>query len=195
MTEENIYTLREPQLGDVGRFARVLGQGATSNPDVLNELLNRDASEMDTSAVFGILLLAIADPQALENFYFALAHMWEHDPTEGMNIDEVPEEWDYEPSPALVEKGRMYSREEMWRSLTKRRKRLILKRYELEKIPFRRVKDMWHSISDKIDIKDFLATSAEQAGVSSGFSTTESKEDTDGPTEESNVSPLDVSRH
>lgn len=179
----DIYKLREPTIEDIGALAGVIGRGA-DDPDTLKGLFDGKMEDLDLGSLLSILMRAIADPQAREDFYFLLADMWTHDPTEGMSFEEPPEEWDYEPREDLVKRGQLISREEMWRSLTKRQKKRIVKRYAIGALSYRRLKDLWDSLSEVTDIKDFLNTSAEQAGVSSGSSTTVSSKSTAGQIEE-----------
>ncbi len=171
------YTLRAPTLEDIGSLAGVIARGAAGDSDLVTRILTGKVGAGEFGAV---LVRAIVDAQAREDFYFVLGDMWIHEPE---NLDEPPERWDYEPDPSLVERGQAYGREERWKTITRFNRKRVAKRYEVGALPASVLRSMWGSIRESVDISDFLSTASLQAEESSGESETESSDDMDGRTD------------
>lgn len=176
---ETKYVLREPNIKDCANFVGALASGV-EDYRIFEALATNDE---DGGAMQAALLLlfarTIANPSSRSDLLYVLSDLWQTDAGE---IDEVPEDWDYDPDPVLVSKGQLVGRDERWRSLTRKHRLRIAKRIKLDNLPAREVKKLYRAFADSAGLDDFLDSAKEFIKANSGASSTESKTDTDGQT-------------
>lgn len=185
MTFDPKYSVREPNIEDATNLIGALLRSAGG--DTLRAALNgfgQGASDEErqkaASEAFVMLLLdALSNPGTRDDLLFILGDVWQYDPGK---VDEPPDDFDYEADPAKVAAGQAIPRDQMWRSLsTKKRKRLV-KRYELGQLPLSALVDFVNAFKETVDLGDFLGSLKSFTPAADGSSTTPSPAATDGQT-------------
>jgi hypothetical protein len=180
------YAVREPTIEDATNLigAILRSAGADTLQSVMGDMSaaeDDDARNKKAGEGFVMLLLdALSNPGTRDDLLFILSDMWQYDPGK---VDDPPEDFDYDADPEKVAKGQAMSREQMWRALsTKKRKRLV-KRYELGQLPLSALIEFVNAFKETVNIADFLGSLKSLAPGDAGNSSTPSPDDTDGQTE------------
>lgn len=167
------HRLRPATIDDAAILSGVLSAGVGDSQ--FAELV---AKKNYQAAVALLASNAWSIPQNREDLMYLLAGMWEHD----VSVEEPHEDWDYDPDPKKVEEGQAISREERWRSISRKNRRRMVKRIELGKLPAKELQGFWNALKGSIDLKDFLDSLKPPSVDSSGGSSTESNAATGGET-------------
>lgn len=187
MTFDPKYSVREPNIEDATNLVGALLRSAGA--DTLRAALNgfnmgddEAARQKAASEGFVMLILdALSNPGTRDDLLFILADIWQYDPGK---VDDAPDDFDYEADPAKVASGQAIPRDQMWRSLsTKKRKRLV-KRYELGQLPLSALVDFVNAFKETVNLADFLGSLKSFTPGAAGNSTTPSPDATDGQTNE-----------
>lgn len=180
-TEKPKIEVKMPTFRDGMNFVGALAAGDAG--EMLGAL---DRGFNEAAFVFAIKS-ALRSPAAREEVLFVLADLWTR-PVSALEVDEPPEEWEYDPDPALVEAGKAVSREEQWRMFSKKSRRRIVKKLMLEEFPLTMIEDFADAFKRLPYVADFLASRETSRRGEDGSSETESPEDTDGETRRSTAS-------
>jgi hypothetical protein len=194
MSYDPKYAVREPNIEDATNLIGALlrSAGADTLKDVMSgfgDAPGEDATDEEKAAhtaarnrqaseAFVMLLLdALSNPGTRDDILFILADVWQYDPGK---VDKPHDDFDYEPDPAKVKAGQQIGRDEMWRSLsTKRRKRLV-KRSELGALPLGALAEFVKAFRETVDFSSFLASLNMLSPGEAGKSSTPSPDGTGG---------------
>lgn len=129
-----------------------------------------------------LLLDAMSNPGTRDDLLFILADLWQYEPPKS-EVDEPPDFWDYEADPELVAKGQAIPRDQRWRSVSRRNRKRLIKRYELGQLPLNALVEFINAFKDTVNIADFLGSLQSLTPGAAGSSPTPLRAVTDGPTE------------
>ena len=168
------FRVRSPKIRDAKNFV-----GALASADLGEDTLALVNDGNNQAAVVMAIKNAVATPLALDKMMYVLVDLWEYDPPDSVvNADEPPEEWDYDPPLSLVERGQAISREEQWRSFSRRHRVRLVKKLELEDEGLEAIEEFADAVQRLPYVKDFLERARRSAEDDSGGSTTGSNNDT-----------------
>lgn len=186
---ESKIVVRMPKIRDASAFVGALAV-ADIGPDVLDALEKR----FDEAAFVLVVKSALRNPAARSEMLGVLADLWVHEPDEAtLSADEPPEDWEYDPPSDMVERGQLVGRDERWRSLSRRQKKRLVKRVELESFELSALSEFAEAFKKLPYVADFLESRQKPQEESSGESTMPSPKDTGGPTSESSSSTAPAS--
>ncbi len=154
----------------------------TKSPSLLNALEGEgDSSEMGLN--FAVFFLAAMDsPKTQDAIYHVLAEIWNRE-VKNEEIEEPIDDWEYEPSPEQVKEG-LPSREQRWRMYSRKNRKRMLKRFEVEELPLVALLSFAKSLTER-EIADFFTLLYSVVREKLASSSTESSDDTpSGPTPE-----------
>lgn len=168
------FRVRSPKIRDAKNFV-----GALASADLGNDTLELVNDGNNQAAVVMAIKNAVATPVALDKMMYVLVDLWEYEPPEAVvDADEPPEAWDYDPPRNLVERGQAISREEQWRSFSRRHRKRLVKKLELEDEGLEAIEEFGAAIQELPYVKDFLERARRSATDDSGGSGTPSSNDT-----------------
>lgn len=172
-----LYTASEPSIRAAVMLGGVLASGAKS-PALLDAVEEGEAGL--NFAVF--FLAAMDDARTQDAIYHILAEMWDREVT-SQQINEPLDDWEYEPSERQLKEG-MPPRGERWRMYSRKNRKRMLKRYEVEELPFMALLSFAKSLTER-EIADFFTSLYSVVREKLASSSTGSNDDTQpGPTPE-----------
>lgn len=167
------YAVREPNIRDAMMLAGILAEGA-ENPQVFDAI---DAKENQAAMLF-LFTGALRNPNARTGMLNLLAGLWDRQIADSA-VDEPVDDWEYEPTAQQVKEG-MPSREERWRMYSRKTRKIMVKRFQIEELPLPALMQFGRHIAALDSISDFLDSVQKLVPEGSGSSSTGSSGDTPG---------------
>lgn len=184
--EKPKITVRMPRFRDASNFIGALAAGDASG---MMAALDR---EFNVTAFALLIKSALRSPAGRDDIMFVMADLWVHDVPDA-DIKEAHEEYEYDPDPELVEKGQAISREEMWRSISKKNRRRLVKKYMLEDMELDVAGEFVEAFKRLPYVADFLESREKSQQEKDGESgTPSSDEDTETETSTPSTAPGSV---
>jgi hypothetical protein len=172
------YTASEPSIRAAVMLGGVVATGAKS-PSLLGVLEGEEEAGLNFAVFF---LAAMDNPKTQDGIYHVLAEMWDRDVL-NEEIAEPIDDWEYEPTEQQVKEG-LPPREERWRMYSRKTRKRMLKRYEVEELPFIALLSFAKSLTER-EIADFFTLLYSVVREKLESSSTESNDATpSGPTTE-----------
>lgn len=165
------YAVREPSIRDAVSLAGILAEGADS-PQVFDAIGEGESQ----AAMLFLFTGALKNPRSRDGLLYLLADLWTYE-TPPDEVEIPPDEWEYEP---ISDKAP--SREQNWKSISRKNRKRMIKRFAVEELPFGALMDFGRNIAALDSVKDFLDTVSSLVADTSGESTTDSRSATDGLT-------------
>lgn len=160
MSYDPKYAVREPNIEDATNLigAILRSAGAETLKDVMEGFGEANPAEKQRKASEGFVMLlldAMSNPGTRDDLLFILADVWQYDPGK---VDDPPEDFDYNPDPLKVKGGGAISRDEMWRSLSSKKRKRLVKRYELGQLPLPALIEFVRAFQETVDLSAFLGS-------------------------------------
>lgn len=176
-----LYTAREPSIRAAVMLGGVVAAGAKSPGLLASVEEGLDPSEAGLNfAMF--FLSAMDDPRTQDGIYQVLAEMWDRE-VKTEEIEEPIDDWEYEPTEQQMKEG-LPPREQRWRMFSRKNRKRMFKRFEVEELPFIALLSFAKSLTER-EIADFFTLLYSVVTEKLASSSTESSDDTpSGPTPE-----------
>lgn len=186
MAHDPKYSVREPNIEDATNLVGALLRSAGA--DTLKNALsgfNAEGTDAEKSAAASeamvmLMLDAMSNPGTRDDVLFVLADLWQYEPA---NLDEPPDEFDYDADPAQVARGQAMPREAVWRSRSRVKRKRFVKRTELGKLPLSAIVEFVNAFKETVDVSAFLGSLTSLVPAGSGNSATPLHAVTDGQTD------------